>query len=84
MEQLSNILTYAQDCDAHVLKDLYKWFNYLADKLRRLSRPESAAAAAEAATVIEEIMIRQKNSQVNFLSGGHKKRNEENKWRKHL
>jgi hypothetical protein len=71
MEQLSNILMYAQDCDEHVLYDLYTWLNCLVVKWRRSSRLESAASAAAVAAAVEKLMIKQKNMHVNFASSGN-------------
>ena len=45
MEQLSNILFYAQDCDVHVLEDLYTWLNDLGSK-GRVSGVKSSSATA--------------------------------------
>lgn len=82
MEQLSNILVYAQDCDAHVLEDLFTWLNDLVVRLRSLSRNECAEMAYTTALALES-MIKQKNSEVNFAWGGTRARNAESKRRKH-
>jgi hypothetical protein len=68
MDQLSNILAYARDCDVHVLADLHTWLNHLAVKWHR-SQLEFAGAAAAAAAVVRELLIQQKLSQVTFAYG---------------
>ena len=84
MDRLSNILSYAQDCDVHVLEDLYTWLNYLAGKWRRLSRLNSAATAAAAAAAVKEFLIQKRNSQINFASGGSTERDLSDKRRRCL
>jgi hypothetical protein len=54
MERLSDILAYALECDKHVLADLHVWFNQLAVRCGRSSKPEFAAICAAAAGVIEK------------------------------
>jgi hypothetical protein len=71
MEQLSNILFYAQDCDVHVLEDLHSWLKHLAVGKGRNSRVESSSVK-KAGALIEKLLISRLNSQIRYAFGGLK------------
>jgi hypothetical protein len=73
MEQLSNILFYAQDYDVRVLEDLHAWLKNLAIGKGRVSGFKSSSVR-KAAALIEKLLISKLNSQITYACGGLSRR----------
>lgn len=72
MEQLSNILNYAQDCDVHTLEDLYTWLKNVA--IHKSNIPGLKSSALKAAALVKKLIILKLNSQLKYACGGNIRR----------